>query len=101
MNSLALRAVGRDVAPLLGEPGGPGRGLGLQLGGREDMAQHFLISAWLTWQGGQRLTEALGLARIGGALVAQVVPGSAAERALEYMGLGLGPFCMVVRRPRV
>lgn len=60
---LALRAVGRDVAPLLGEPGGPGRGLGLQLGGREDMAQHFLISAWLTWQGGQRLTEALGLAK--------------------------------------
>ena len=27
------------------------------------MAQHFLISAWLTWQGGQRLTEALGLAK--------------------------------------
>jgi uncharacterized protein YfiM (DUF2279 family) len=60
---LALRSVGRDPAQLLGESSGPARGLSLALAGREDMAQHFLISAWLTWQGGQRLTEALGLAK--------------------------------------
>jgi len=59
---LALRSVERDPGRLLGDPD-PRPSPGLRLAGREDMAQHFLISAWMAAQGASRLADALGLAK--------------------------------------
>ena len=60
---LTLRSLGRDLSPLLPEAGGPKQRRTLVLKGRDDMAQHFVLSAWLNWQGGDRLTRVLGLAK--------------------------------------
>ncbi|MBB5205257.1 hypothetical protein HNQ51_002576 [Inhella inkyongensis] len=60
---LTLRTLGRDLSPLLPEAAGPKQRRVLVLKGRDDMAQHFVLSAWLNWQGGDRLTRVLGLAK--------------------------------------
>ncbi|WP_374437981.1 hypothetical protein [Inhella sp.] len=59
---LALRSVGRDPGRLIGDPDNR-PSPGLRLAGREDMAQHFLISAWLAAQGAGQMGDALGLAK--------------------------------------
>lgn len=61
----SLQVLGRDLAPWLPEARRFGRlpALPLQLAAREDMAMHFLVSALLAWQGGERAAAVLGLAK--------------------------------------
>lgn len=62
---LTLQALGRDLSPWLPEAADPA-GVPpspLLLRGRDDMAQHFLIASLLSWQGGERVSAALGLAK--------------------------------------
>lgn len=61
--TLSLHAVGRSAAPLLDGPQPVAPPLALQLAGRDDMAQHFLLSAWLALEGGGGLSAALGLGK--------------------------------------
>lgn len=61
--TLALHAVGRSPAPLLDQPSPNPPPLRLVMAERDDMAQHFLISAWLSWQGNEPLARALGLGK--------------------------------------
>jgi hypothetical protein len=62
--TLALHSVNRSPARLLGlpppEPPAPQR---LRLADRDDLAQHFLLSAWLAWQGSEPFSQALGLGK--------------------------------------
>jgi len=62
---LALQTVGRDIRPWLPEAQSlpPSPRVLLLLAGRDDMASHFLIAALLSWQGGERVSAALGLAK--------------------------------------
>ena len=62
---LALQTVGRDIRPWLPEAQAlpPSPPVLLLLAGRDDMASHFLIAALLSWQGGERVSAALGLAK--------------------------------------
>lgn len=62
---LALQAVGRDLGAWLPEAraAGSAPAVALSLREREDMAQHFLLSALLAWQGGQGMAASLGLAK--------------------------------------
>lgn len=62
---LGLQALGRDLGAWLPEARAEGRAppVRLVIGDRDDMAQHFLLAALLSWQGGERLTQALGLAK--------------------------------------
>ena len=61
--TLALHAAGRSPAPLLGLDRPTPGALRLVMAERDDMAQHFLISAWLAWQGSEQLARALGLGK--------------------------------------
>jgi hypothetical protein len=61
--TLALHAVGRSPAPLLGQPSPNAPPMRLVMAERDDMAQHFLISAWLAWQGNEQFAQALGLGK--------------------------------------
>lgn len=62
---LGLQSMGRDLGNWLPEikAEGPAPPVRLEIGQRDDMAQHFLLSALLSWQGGERLAQALGLAK--------------------------------------
>jgi uncharacterized protein YfiM (DUF2279 family) len=63
--TVALQSVQRDISPWLPEARaeGPLTPVLLQLAGRDDMASHFLLAAVLSWRGGERLANALGLAK--------------------------------------
>ncbi len=62
---LTLQSLGRDLGHWLPElaEAGPAPQAALYLRGRDDMSQHFLLAALLSWQGGERLALALGLAK--------------------------------------
>lgn len=62
---LGLQSLGRDLGAWLPEAKAEGRAAPVRLviGNRDDMAQHFLLAALLSWQGGERLAQALGLAK--------------------------------------
>lgn len=89
--TLTLHALGRDIAAWLPEArtqGGlpPVRVL---LDGRDDMAMHWLLSGLLAWQGNERATAALGLAKE----LADVRVGSGFsfnDLAADAAGLSLG-----------
>jgi hypothetical protein len=61
--TLALHAVGRSPAPLLDQASPNPPPLRLVMAERDDMAQHFLLSAWLAWQGNEQFAQALGLGK--------------------------------------
>lgn len=65
LTTATLHALGRDLGAWLPQRGGfgPVPPVLLSLREREDMAQHFLLSALLAWQGGQKMAAALGLAK--------------------------------------
>lgn len=62
---LGLQSLGRDLGAWLPEAraDGPAPPVRLVIADRDDMAQHFLLAALLSWQGGERLSQALGLAK--------------------------------------
>lgn len=60
---LSLQSLGRDLGAWLPEAEGRAAPVRLVIDGRDDMAQHFLLASLLSWQGGERLTQALGLAK--------------------------------------
>lgn len=89
--TLTLHALGRDIAQWLPEAQAQGSlpPVRVLLAGRDDMALHWLLSGLLAWQGNERASTALGLAKE----LADVRVGSGFsfnDLAADAAGVGLG-----------